>query len=263
MKITTTTDTKEKVKFTLRPIYVPVYALFGLLGVIGGIWTLKLLAVSITIILADDTLTYTNLFLGRFEKVRSSVNVNEIREITVEIPEGTNTVEIVAKTERESLTMPLVGEGGDEKERIAAELRTAIATPGENYRFEDNMVFPGFALGLLVLATGAICLAFLQTSTVEINHVNRELVVRRRLWLLPFISSKRSISLDDFRMAELRSFTVTGRGAPVTSYNVVIVTRSSDEIPVAYGPMFREGAAYEFKRLLKASKSKRRRKGAR
>ncbi len=262
MKLTILEDSASRLKIRLTPIYLAVYLLFGILGLVGGWLVLKLLAVTITITVADGELTYQRAFLGRSITDQHSAGVGDIREVSVKVPDGSSSNEIVVSTGDRSFSMPLVSEGGEGKERIAGEIRSALAAPGGRYQFEDGSLPLGLILGIVVLAGGVICLVLVQTSRVEVDHEGGRLTIERRLWFLPFVRSSTTLEAGDIGEVELRRFTVWGRGGPVESFNVVVGTPGSGGAPVAYGPMFRWEDANALKGLLEKAK-RRKRKGRR
>ena len=260
MKIAIKEDSDTRLKIRLTPIYLAVYLLVGVLCVVGAWFIIKVLAVTITISVNDGKLSYEHAFLGKYETKSHSVAAGEIEKIEVKVPEDSGSTEIVVSAAGSSFTMPLVSEGGDGKERIASEIGQALMIPGSEYVYVDSSLWLGLILGVVVLLAGLLTLAFVQTSVVDVDRASGKLTVRRQLWLLPFVRSSRTIETSEIQNVELSSFTVWGRGGAVESYNVVIQTHANDSVPVAYGPLFREGSAMELKSLLKKVRAKRKKK---
>ncbi len=254
MKIAILDDCETRLKIRLTPIHLAAYLLSGVLGLVGGWVVLKLLAVTITISVDNGQLDYQRAFLGKWITAQHSVDVAEIREVSVKIPEDSGTYEIVVTTRDRSFNMSLVSEDREGKARIAKEIRNALAAPGGRYRFEDGSLTPGFVLGIVVIAGGVFCLALIQTSGVEVDREAGKLTIKRRLCFLPFVRSSTTLETGDVEEVQLRSFTVWGRGGPVESFNVVVTTVGSGDVPVAYGPMFRWEDAQTLKRIIEKAK---------
>lgn len=254
MKIAVLDDSKTRLEIRLTPIYLAVYLLSGVLGVVGGWFVLKLLAVTITISVDNGRLDYQRAFLGKWITDQHSVNVEKIQEVSVRIPEDGGSYEIVVTTGDRSFDMPLVSENGEGKDRIAKEIRNALIAPGGRYRFEDGSLPLGLLLGIVVIAGGVLCLVLIQTSRIAVDREEGKLTIKRRIWFLPFVRSSTTLETGDVEEVQLRSFTVRGRGGPVESFNVVVTAAGCGDVPVAYGPMFRWEDANALKRILEKAK---------
>jgi hypothetical protein len=226
----------------------PLYAIFGAMFVLMGLWCTRLLAVEASIVVEQQRFAYTQTCLWILDCGAVHSAVADVRDVSLVDHE----IEVQLADGPHRLALPQ--SDGDEKVAIARDIEAALARPGTSFRHVEGSPLAGLLLGLVCIGGGLVILSAIQWVGLTADRTAGTLKVTRRLLLWP---REKHLQIDLAVLDTVRVIPSTLRTGKhiVTSYSVALQARGQgieNSLRVTFLPMFTEGDANELSRIIRA-----------
>lgn len=256
MKIRIIEKTEDRLWLDLRPVGW-VYLLAGGIFLVMGVATLALMGVKSVITVEGGYLKYEEVRV--FSRGESfALPHHAVDEVVFgPVAENENKYRFRVVAGGEEYFIRLVSADGARKEALAAEILSALATPGGTMSHVDDARLAGWILGGLCILGGLLCVAVIQGSEVRADA--KGVTIRRRLRFVP-LGDERELLWEDFRNIVSEKVAIRrgvdpqhpeGVAAESASYRVVLLSGKGGRFPLSYGPMFTAKSAEEVMDLLR------------
>ncbi|MEM1443278.1 MAG: hypothetical protein AAGF67_13105 [Verrucomicrobiota bacterium] len=224
-----------------------IYVGFGLAFLVCGIFTVALLGTSNRLSASAEGVRYEqkSLLGNSYDWTLSREEIVSVR--LMEEKNGAARIYRVALFDDSSKT-PFLAKfpnlGGDEKRALIEELKSVLNSgEGSLERSSDTRWVGGF-LGLVCIAGGIWCLLAIQVGLIRADRKSGRVRLRVRRLLWPGPGRTRDVALSDIRgVRKSRHRATTHSGGEVVSYQVCLVGRANEQIPVALDAIFTEKSA--------------------